>query len=203
MGKILREYWFVIALAILVLGNVSGIGYLILFQGRGNIQTNTASNSRTRTVINPEVTSDLNLTTSPTASTSLPLKSDSRKIIPTQKGLPQGRLLCDLQIPPAPDSFGTLKINASWSNITVNKIGKSQATVCVTSNGQSPALMSIDNVMTGTREITANWIAPNASYIFTLYDSHGGDLGNCGGTVIQSCTINTPQPTVMSPTPKR
>jgi hypothetical protein len=110
----------------------------------------------------------------------------------------RGQITCDYKIPAGPNEFGTADIESNWNNLTLGKNGSAKLDVCVSVNGSS-SLMASDNHVNGSRVDSAPWISLSTEYVFTLYDDHGGDLPDCGGTVLDSCnltssSINTPAP---------
>jgi hypothetical protein len=110
--------------------------------------------------------------------TSIPIINRQTATMPNR--LPGGKISCDYQIPAGPGTYGTAKITAVWNNLS-----QPLTTVCVSVNGQSPTLMSQDNLATGSRDIYATWIARTANYSFNLYN------GKCTGTIISTCRIDT------------
>lgn len=100
------------------------------------------------------------------------------------------KIVCNYQIPPTPDKFGTASIESSWSNVGIGKNGSVKIAVCVSTDGNNK-LLSTDNRTNGTRVDNTPWIALDAIYVFSLYDDRGGDLPDCGGELIASCMIST------------
>jgi len=105
-------------------------------------------------------------------------------------GGPRGQIVCNYQIPPDATNYGSADIESNWNNLIPGSKGTTKAAICVSVNGSS-SLMSLDTTANGSRSTEINWIILNASYTFTLYDDHGGDLPDCGGAVLSSCGIKT------------
>jgi hypothetical protein len=110
----------------------------------------------------------------------------------------RGQITCDYKIPAGPNEYGTASIESNWNNLVLGKNGSAKLDVCVSVNSSS-SLMASDNRVNGSRVDSAPWISLSTEYVFTLYDDHGGDLLDCGGTVLDSCnltssSINTPAP---------
>ena len=129
-------------------------------------------------------------TATPTA-TLTPVFQNSTQVTPTPavSGGPSGYISCTNEIPPDPSNNGTAIITSNWNNLVLGVNGTAKAAVCVSVGGKS-SLVSIDNSANGTRTTNVNWIILNATYTFTLYDDHGGDLPDCGGAVLSSCLIS-------------
>jgi hypothetical protein len=106
-------------------------------------------------------------------------------------GPAQGQISCNYQIPAGPTAYGTAAIDAKWSNLPA------QAAICVSVNGQTPALMSLQNRGNGSAEISGPWLAPNGNYTFGLYN------GSCTGVQLSSCQVRTMMPPVQTPRPSR
>jgi hypothetical protein len=106
----------------------------------------------------------------------------------------RGQIVCDYQVPPAPNQFGIAKIESNWNNANIS--------VCVSANGGSQTLISSDNQINGSRTDNAPWISLNVEYTFTLFSQQLGDP-ICSGTVLSSCQINVEGPQTPLPGSKR
>jgi hypothetical protein len=180
MGNFFRNYGFWVIVSVIFAGGL----YLV------------ESNPETPPAI---VVTAPTSTPQPTESETQPSVTPSSTTTPA-KGVPaasqaggtkRGQITCDYQIPAAPGTQGQAELKANWTNLT-------QAAICVAVNGGTPAVMTISNKANGTMTVEAPWISQNGNYNFILYD------GNCGGTVISSCTVNTnlgvPPPQTPGPT---
>jgi hypothetical protein len=144
-----------------------------------------------RTSTNQNQQANIQSTFFPIATPSI-LPSSSPSPVPTKSKTTQtnsditgGQIACNYQVPAAPNQFGTVAIKSSWTNANMN--------LCVSINGGSPALISQDKVISGTRTDTPNWIALDTDYTFTLYNQHAGGAA-CTGDALSNCQISSHVP---------
>jgi hypothetical protein len=124
--------------------------------------------------------------------TNLKVQTSGIPSTPAVSGETRGQIICDYQTPPDPTHYGTANIESNWNNSAVN--------VCVSANGGTETLIAGDNRTNGSRTDSANWIGLNADYTFTLFSERPGD-SVCGGEVLSSCRIHTPENIITSPRP--
>jgi cytoskeletal protein RodZ len=130
--------------------------------------------------------------TSSSTSTNLEVQNSATPVAPAVSGETRGQIICDYQTPPDPTHYGTANIESNWNNTAVD--------VCVSSNGGVETLIASDSKTNGSRTDRANWIGLNADYTFTLFNERPGN-SVCGGGVLSTCRIHTPEYTNSSPQP--
>lgn len=194
MNKFFKNYWVLVILAVLLAVVIS---YLLLINKSLPNRINSTSSIQTPSV----PTESISGPTSPLIPTSTSVPVGGQVNMPTaiSNGPPQGQITCNYQIPFGPTTDGSAVISATWSNLIVGKNGSAQAAVCVQASGQASALMSLNDSASGSWENNISWLGPNTVYTFTLYDEHGGILGNCAGAVLSSCGISTMVPPTAAP----
>ena len=162
-------------------------GFFVFSQKTQSNQVHVSQPVPTEVVTSREITPEPTQTDTLTPATGKPVIKVPPAVI---NGPPQGQISCNYQIPAGPTTYGTAAIDAKWSNLPA------QAAICVAVNGQTPALMSLQNSSNGSAEISVPWLAPNGNYTFGLYN------GSCAGIQLASCQVRTMMPPVQTPRPR-
>jgi len=186
-------------LIIIVIILIAGGACLVLNKKHSSSENNTVPKIISKALPTPQPT----IEATPTAITSSGAKKTTQNTTTTATSPTSGTISCDYEIPATPNNFGTVQVTSNWNSLVAGKNGY-KVDLCVSSDGgATQKLMASKTKVSGSSTDEANFISLSSNYIFTIYDEHGGDMPECGGTYLTSCQIHTWQLPTPKPTSSR